>query len=158
MAETTSPTDNSDTPTQQTQPANRKRRQQISSAQVMFAVIFCVGLMLALNFSNRIQADRELQRVHEQVVQEIGFLKHEQTRLTDELNFVKSDAYVESWARNEGKMVREGEVLVLPEVAASSVVATATPIPLAQFETKPPEPKNWELWWALFFDSPPPDF
>lgn len=155
MAETTS-TDNPANSSQQS--ANRKRRQQISSVQVMFAVIFCVGLMLALHFSNRIQADRELQRIHDQVVQEIDFLQGEQTRLIDELNYVKSDAYVETWARDEGKMVREGEVLILPEAALLPNAPSPTPIPLAQFETKPPEPENWQLWWALFFDGAPPDF
>lgn len=124
----------------------------------MFAVILTVGLMLTLQFSSRIQADRELQRIHEQVVQEIDFLQREQARLIDDLNYVKSDAYVEAWARDEGKMVREGEVLVLPEAASGSIQAVATPIPFVDFETKPPEPENWELWWALFFDGEPPDF
>jgi hypothetical protein len=112
--------------------------------------------MLALQFSNRIQADRDLQRIHDQVVQEIEFLEQQQAELMDEINYVKSDAYVERWARDEGKMVREGEVLVLPQPLERPAEAQATPIPLVAFETTPPEPQNWELWWALFFDTPPP--
>ena len=67
--------------------------------------------MLALNFSSRIQADRDLQRIHEQVVQEIEFLEGQQGELVQELGYVKSDAYVETWARDAGKMVKEGEVV-----------------------------------------------
>jgi cell division protein FtsB len=134
----------------------RRRDRRLSSVQIMFAVILSVGLMLALQFSNRIQADRDLQRIHDQVVQEIEFLEQQQAELMDEINYVKSDAYVERWARDEGKMVREGEVLVLPQPLERPAEAQATPIPLVAFETTPPEPQNWELWWALFFDTPPP--
>ena len=134
----------------------RRRDRRLSSVQIMFAVILSVGLMLVLQFSNRIQADRDLQRIHDQVVQEIKFLEQQQAELMDEISYVKSDAYVERWARDEGKMVREGEVLVLPQSPERLPEAQSTPIPLIAFETTPPEPQNWELWWALFFDSPPP--
>lgn len=137
---------------------SRNRNRKLSSVQIMFAVILSVGLMLTLQFSTRIQADRELQRIHDQVIQEIDFLEQQQEDLSDELNYVKSDAYVELWARDEGKMVKEGEVLVLPQPVESSLDLAVTPIPFAEFETKPPEPENWELWWALFFDAPSPDF
>ena len=139
--------------------SNKSRRDRgLSSVQVMFAVILTVGLMLALNFSSRIQADRDLQRIHEQVVQEIDFLENQQSDLIQELNYVKSDSYVETWARDEGKMVKEGEVLVLPQSIEGSQELPAQTIVMAEFETKPPEPENWELWWALFFDIPAPEF
>jgi cell division protein FtsB len=136
----------------------RTRNRGLSSVQVMFAVILTVGLMLALNFSSRIQADRDLQRIHEQVVQEIEFLENQQVTLVEELNYVKNDAYVETWARDEGKMVKEGEVLVLPQSNVSTIELTPKPALLAEFETTPPEPENWQLWWALFFDNPAPEF
>jgi cell division protein FtsB len=154
MAETTS-----NTASTTNDSANKSRRDRgLSSVQVMFAVILTVGLMLALNFSSRIQADRDLQRIHEQVIQEIEFLETQQTDLIQELNYVKSDAYVETWARDEGKMVKEGEILVLPQVVDGADELASQTIVMADFETKPPEPENWQLWWALFSDSPPPEF
>lgn len=155
MAETTS--DQNSSPNNQTN-SQRNRNQRLSSVQIMFAVILSVGLMLALQFSSRIQEDRDLQRIHDQVVQEIEFLEQQQEDLMEELNYVRSDAYVERWARDEGKMIREGEVLVLPQPLESSIEAEPTPVTFVDFETTPPEPENWELWWALFFDSPPPSF
>lgn len=133
----------------------RSQERRLSSVQVLFAVILSVGLMLTLNFSSRIQADRELQRIHTQVLQEIEFLEQRQVELTAELNYVKSDAYVEVWARDEGKMIRDNEVLVLAQRFQSSVETQAPAVSPVEFQTKPPEPENWELWWALFFDSPP---
>jgi len=82
-------------------------------------------------------------------------LERQQSSLISELNYVKSDAYVETWARDEGKMILEGEVLVLPQPMNNTVEAVATPVSFAAFETTPPEPENWELWWALFFDTAP---
>lgn len=159
MVETTANSNSSiDTQTEDNAAESRKRNRGLSSVQVLFAVILTVGLMLALNFSSRIQADRELQRIHNQVIQEIAFLERQQTDLISELNYVKSDAYVETWARDEGKMVLEGEVLVLPQPVSEPEAVSATPVPMVDFETTPPEPENWELWWSLFFDTDAPSF
>lgn len=137
---------------------HQRRPRQLSSTQVMFAVILAVGLMLAVNFSSRILADRDLQEVRTKVLQEIEFLKREQGDLVDRLNYVNSDAYVEDWARSEGKMIRDGEVLVLP--VPSNTLPETEPVTSASVpvQTTLPEPERWELWWALFFNSPPPDF
>ena len=133
----------------------RGKERRLSSAQILFAVILSVGLMLTLNFSSRIQADRELQRIHQQVLQEIELLEEQQMQLRAELDYVKGDAYVEIWARDEGKMIRENEVLALLQRVGSGAAARATAVSPVEFQTKPPEPENWELWWALFFDGPP---
>jgi cell division protein FtsB len=127
----------------------------------MFVTILAIGLMLTLNFNTRIAADRELEQVHERIVQEIELLEREQESLTTELDFVSSDAYVEAWARDEGKMVREGEVLVIPKPPA--IVQQSVPIPqeaiastFIPIQTTLPKPAPWQLWWSLFFDSAPP--
>lgn len=144
----------------QISPASRpaRRLRQLSSTQVMFAVILAVGLMLAVNFSSRIVADRDLQQIQNKVLQEIDLLRREQSDLIDRLNFVQSDAYVETWARSEGKMVREGEVLVRPVPSTTLVEPTPVAQTAVPVDTTLPEPENWQLWWALFFDSSPPDF
>lgn len=147
------------TPTPNETPAVRPRQlKPLSSTQVMFAVILAVGLMLAVNFSSRIVADRSLRDVQETVLREIDLLKREQEELLERLDYVKSDSYVESWAHSEGKMVREGEVLVFP---VPSSFATPMPVVIASeadVQTTLPRPDNWEVWWALFFDTTPPDF
>lgn len=134
-----------------------RRPRSLSGTQVMFAVIVAIALMLAVNFSSRVAADRELRRVRDAVEAEIEQLKREQAALIDRLNFVQSDAFIEQWARSQGRMVREGEVLLvlfpMMESAATPTepVVFATPAPLAT-ETPP----TWHAWWALFFDVPPP--
>jgi cell division protein FtsB len=141
------------------QPSARKStRRQLSSTQVLFAVILTVALMLAIQFSTRIQDERELTAIRDTVEDEIELLRREQAELLDQLAYVGSDAYVESWAHSEGRMVRESEVLLIP-VPSSTTLQQVAPIVqtnIAAVDTTLPEPPNWQVWWALFFDAAPP--
>lgn len=135
-----------------------KPRGQLSGAQVMFAAILAVGLALVISLSSRILAGQPLEEAYNRVSAEIEQLRQEQARLIAERDFVRSDAYVERWAREDGKMVREGEVLIIPVPSGANINPEPTPIPLVEAETTLPEPEPWTLWWALFFDSEPPEF
>lgn len=140
---------------------NAERRfldRRFSSAQLLIAVILTLGLFLTINFSSRIQLDRELQGIHAQVLAEIADLQIEQQSLAEELKYVKSDAYVEYWARDDGKMIREGEILIIPQAFQSNEASPSPAVQLVEFVTTEPEPENWQLWWALFFDGDPPQF
>jgi len=138
--------------------AGNGRVRRLTSVQVMLAVALSFGLILALNFSNRITLDRDLRRIHVRFSAEIEALLAEQQELIEQLSYVKSDAYVEYWARDEGKMIREGEVLIMPKSRVEDATAYQSTIRMVEFETTAPEPENWELWWALFFDGAPPRF
>lgn len=133
---------------------------QLSGIQIMFAVILAVGLLLAINFSSRIAAGQPLLSAYDRVQLEIQRLETEQANLRTERDYVQSDAYVEQWARDRGKMIRPGERLVVP-VPGLSAEVTPTPTPSAgnvAFQSGVEEPETWHLWWALFFDSPPPQW
>lgn len=136
----------------------QRRMRQLSGVQIVFAVILAVALMLAVSFSGRITASREVNRIHDKIVQEIELLKMEQTELLARLEYVNSDAFVEAWARSEGKMIRENEVLIIPKPSNILLQTAATPQISVPIQTSLPEPEKWELWWQLFFDSEPPDF
>jgi cell division protein FtsB len=131
---------------------------QLSGVQITFAMIIAFGLILAINFSSRIAAGQPLEEMYAHVNAEVAQLQAEQATLIAVRDYSRSDAYVEQWARSEGKMVREGEVLVIPVPAGARNPAEPTPAPMPTIpvETTDPAPENWMLWWALFFDSPPP--
>lgn len=137
-------------------PARHHFGRRLTSIQLMLAVALTIGLVLALNFSSRISLDRDLARIHADFSREIEALLARQEQLIAELDYVKSDAYVEYWARDEGKMIREGEFLILPQSVGATDYAPSPPRQWVEFQTTQPQPKNWELWWALFFDEPPP--
>lgn len=137
-------------------PARHRFGPQLTSVQLMLAVALTIGLALALNFSSRINLDRDLARIHAEFSHEIETLLARQQQLIAELEYVKSDAYVEYWARDEGKMIREGEFLILPQRVGAADFESTPPRRLVEFQTTQPRPGNWELWWALFFDGTPP--
>lgn len=135
-----------------------KQSGPFSGTQVMFAAILSIGLILAINFSSRIADSQPIQEAHDRAEAQIEQLRDEQAELMALRDYVRSDAYVASWARSEGKMVRPGEVLIVPVPSGATI--EPTPIPPISFEdvqTTPPEPETWTLWWSLFFDSAPPD-
>lgn len=137
--------------------ANRHRVDRpLTSVKVLLAVALTIGLILTLNFSSRIKLDRDLGRIHARFSAEIESLLEEQQDLIEQLSYVKSDSYVEYWARDEGKMIREGEVLILPKSSGAPATARQATVRLVDFQTTAPEPENWELWWSLFFDHDPP--
>ncbi len=144
-----------------TPPAQQRPRSprsgQVSSVQITFAVILAVGLILAINFSSRISVGQPLMEAYDSIQTEIVDLEREQATLIAERDYARSDAYVEEWARDDGKMIRPGEKLVIPVPSGIIVNATPTPIPQAAFNAGVDEPAPWQLWWAMFFDSPPPN-
>jgi cell division protein FtsB len=143
----------------------RRRTGQFSGIQVMFAAILTIGLFLAIDFSGRIANSQPMQQAYESVTLEIDQLREEQAELIALRDYVRSDAYVELWARADGKLIRPGDVLVIPVPASAqgivqteSANAAANAIALEDVQTTPPEPDTWTIWWSLFFDQPLPDF
>jgi cell division protein FtsB len=144
--------------TQEQSPPERKPRRtsQLSGLQIMFAAILAIGLILGLNFTSLVTSGQPLQELYNKVSDEIQQLKRDQADLIRERDYVRSDPYVEIWSRNEGKMVRPGEVLVVPVPSGKTIQATPVPQPEIAVETKPPQPEPWQVWWSLFFDAPAP--
>jgi cell division protein FtsB len=70
--------------------------------------------------------------------------------LATEIVRADSDAAVEEWAYEQGKMIREGDhrVAVVP-VEGTPIAPTPLPTPI-------PQPQNqFQIWWELFFDTKP---
>jgi cell division protein FtsB len=133
----------------------RKRTGQLSGIQIMFAAILAIGLILGLNFTTLISSGQPLQDLYRKVSDEIDQLKKDQADLLKERDYAKTSAYVEAWARNEGRMVKPGEVLVIPVPSNTGVTPTPMPTVEVAVDTRP-QSDNWTVWWSLFFDSPPP--
>jgi hypothetical protein len=136
-------------------PPRRKRaRQQVSGIQIVFASILAIGLLLTINFSGRIRRGQQIEEVRQSIESTLAVLSTDQANLIEERDYAASDAAVIEWAHREGKMIREGEILVVPVPAGDVPTPTpqATPIPLATPTAIPIS----RLWWDLFFDSEPP--
>ncbi len=128
-----------------------------SGLQILFASILAIGLLLAIDFSSRIAQGQLAQQSRASLEMEIATLEAAHAALIQERDYVQSDAYVEAWAHAEGKMVRSGEVLVIPvPVGPTGPTPTPTPEAPAILLEEQEEVETWRLWWALFFDDSPP--
>ena len=73
----------------------------------------------------------------------VDSLARENNKLKSELNYVRTDAYVEKTAREKLNLVREGEtIVVIPDSVLKAATASSQPTPI---------PPNWEQWMRLFF-------
>lgn len=138
-------------------PRRREVHRHISSLQIVFAAILSIGLLLVINFSGRIARGQQMESARQRLQATIDVLETQRLDLLKERDYSASDASIEDWAHSEGKMVREGEILIIP---IPSGRATPTPMPTAPSMVassfSEPETPNWRLWWNLFFDGEPP--
>ncbi len=138
-------------------PRRRRRTQRLSPVQIILAAVLSVGLLLVINFSGRIARRQQMAAERQRLQATIGVLETQHMDLLKARDYAASDRSVEHWAHTEGKMVREGEVLVIPIPAGlTTVTPTAPPPVFATTPEAPPEVPRWRLWWRLFFDSDPP--
>lgn len=144
-------------PPSQSAPQNKLPvRIRLNNWQIVLIALIIVGGRLVLDFSRRIIEGQ--QKVTEQLrlELEIEALLAEQRQLEAEKLYYSSDIFVEDWAHSEGKMVRAGEVLVIPVTDGNAAITEEAYQPDIRSPETPLSP--WKIWWFIFFDSPPPVF
>jgi cell division protein FtsB len=133
-------------------PGRWKRPLRLTNVQVILLALVVIGGRLVIDFSQRIVEGQQKVEEQEQLEAEIESLLQEQEDLEAAKVYFSSPAFVEDWAHNEGKMVREGETLVVPLYRQSDEVQAAIPQPT---EPSIEEMPSWQVWWALFFEREP---
>ncbi len=135
---------------------NARPPRLLSNIQIVFSSIIAISLLLAISFSGRIAAGHKVEAERDKLLGVIATLRTQATALKGEYNYVNSEAFIESWARGEGKMVKPDEVLIVPVPGVVTPQPTPTQFRLDPASQPTPENQTWVLWWQLFFDSPPP--
>lgn len=144
----TAPTPPEEAPQQQ---GSFLRRMHLTNWQIILIALIVVGGRLVIDFSQRIVEGQQKASEQRHLEAEIEALLQEQKTLQAAKAYYTSPAFVEAWAHNEGKMVRQGEVLVVPIYKnPEEAVAAAHPQPV----NEPLSPLS--VWWTLFFEGSPP--
>jgi len=113
---------------------------------VWVAVLIVVGILIIGDLNQRMRDARRLDRDTLALETEITSLETENAMLYTQVAEVTSEVLVSQWAHEEGGLVREGEVLVVPMAPPDTTpVITPTATPVIN------QPSNWEVWWALLF-------
>ena len=115
--------------------------------QILLVVSLVVGVAVLLDFNRRLAGAQRLVKDATQLANEVATLTAQREILLTERAYANSDQAVEDWARSQGKLVKPGEVLVVPLPGG----ATATPQPVAIVAQL--QAPNYQLWWELFFDT-----
>ena len=115
---------------------------------VVLSVMVLIAV-LAFNFNSRLATIRQMRQDEVRLKQSVMAEEARQVDLNLLRSYVASDAYVEHWARVEAKMIKPGEVIIVP---VASNVAPTNPTPPAPVQV----PKTiLEEWWSLFFGEAP---
>jgi len=135
----------------------RHDRRRLSNLQIVFAAILSIGLLLVINLSGRIARGQQMEVERRRLQATLDVLQRQKLELLQERDYAASDSSVEQWAHTQGKMVRDGEVLVIPIPAGNTEATPTPPAPvLASARVTQPQAPKWHLWWKLFFDGDPP--
>jgi len=126
----------------------------ISGTQFAAIVILTITLFLIIDLGRRTTAGYYVSQAEKRLRAEIQAELELKKRLMERLEYVKTDAYVEEWARQQARMVRPGDrPLIVLTPAAPSGERGFLQLPSGG---SPPGPvPNWHHWWRLFFNSEP---
>ena len=122
----------------------RGGRKGFSRGWLIVAIILAILILGDLN--RRMANARRLERESRELATEVAQLEVDNQDLQTQVAGATSDAMVEEWARTEGRMVQEGERLIIP-VPGEGEVVEVTPTPV----TTRDRPSNWDVWLALLF-------
>ena len=126
---------------------------QLSMGKVMLqrwaiAVTVIAAVLLALGFNSRLTAIRQMRQDEARLKQAIATEETRQAGLKSYLDYIRSESYVEHWARVDARMVKAGEVAVIPVAPTAGQLGSNSPAPAKVPATILDE------WWALFFGEP----
>ncbi len=116
-------------------------------AGILFVVLVVGGVAWA--FLQQVTLAQQFRGQTRRLEQTVATQRAEQAYLTATLTYVHTDAYVEQWAREEAKMAKPGEVVVIPVGEGEE---PPPPTPEAEpVGTAPPSESRpfWEVWWEV---------
>ncbi len=121
--------------------------------QIVVILALVVALVIALDLNRRGQAGRLVGVGEADLQAEISAEATRQVHLQATATYVHSDSYIESYARDEGGLLRDGEQRVVPLFIEAEPTPTPPPAPT-------PDPaldaRPWQAWWRLLTDASRP--
>lgn len=122
------------------------RKSVFDIRRLMFYGIMLLLFFLLMNLSARVNELNQLSEQYQFMDTNVAELRATNSVLETKIAFATSDAAVDEYAREQGYMVKPGEILVIP-ISPENV----TPEPIVE-QVKIAEPlPNWKIWYQLFF-------
>jgi hypothetical protein len=102
-------------------------------------------VLLMMDFNNRMADLQRLTGERDHLSTRVGQLTQTIQVLNTKIAYATSDLAVEEWARQQGRMVKPGDMPIVP-IAPAGGTPQPTPTSVATRRVV----NNWEIWYALF--------
>jgi cell division protein FtsB len=129
---------------------------RLTNWQIILTMLVIIGGRLVIDFSQRIVEGQQKLGEQRALEAQIADLQAEQKSLEASRIYYNSQAYVEAWAHDQGKMVLDGEILVIPVYQQDSPDTETELATVPSTSAAPTDRPTWQVWWSLFFDIQPP--
>ena len=133
-----------------------KRHRTVPFAQIITIVVATMAISMIVDFGRKATANYRIRNEELRLEQEIAAERAKHEALLAHREYVQTDEYVEHVAREELKLVRPGEIVIVP------VPLNRKPLPTPHTSPAPGKllrrESHWQEWWVLFFDRPPMGF
>ncbi|MGD8604362.1 MAG: hypothetical protein PVF49_07310 [Anaerolineales bacterium] len=126
----------------------RETKSRLPTSGIGLLILVLIGILILGDLNRRMVNARELERDADILATEVSALETQNAVLVTQMARTTDDSLVVEWAHEEAKMVREGEVLVVPITPPGG-----TPLPQVTPTQTVDQPSNWEVWWALLFGN-----
>jgi len=114
-------------------------------------ILALIGLavlaFLIMDFTNRVSEANRLQRKKVQEEQQVIELNKTQVYLQTQVAIATAEPAVWRYVYEEKQEAQPGDIRVVP-IPLPIQIPSPTPTPIIA----PPEYRNWQYWWTLFFD------
>lgn len=127
-----------------------------SLAQLLSVLACTLVVFFVISFVGKALEAYQLRRQVNLLEAQVKALENEEAALEDQLEYVRSDAYVEKVAREQLKWSRPGETifLPLPRLANTLQVVPPSAAPTSPASgTTPRWQSHWPEWWSLLSGS-----
>ena len=114
----------------------------------MIIILTILGILIIGDLNNRMANARRLERESLVLATQVGALGTEQVDLATRVAGATSEAHIAEWAHGDAKLVREGEVLVVPVDPGGSQQTFQV-----GESVRAEPPSNFQVWWALLFGN-----
>ncbi len=124
-----------------------------SSHAAVTGLFLIVAISLMFNTLKVIQRNYELQQQVDQLTDEVGLIKVQNQNLKFNIEYYKTDAYLEVEAKRRFNLAESGEkVVLLPKDGDLEPEVLETTIESIQ-ESRPVHQENFEKWMTFLFGS-----
>lgn len=125
-----------------------KRKFPIEKRQLILGGLILLFIVLIADLNSRLMELDRLNLERDRVATRYYWVTSTEAVLKTQIAYAQSDAAVEEWAREEGHMVKEGDVVIVPMVPKGAteqpeILPTATPQVV----------KEIDAWRAIFFGN-----